>query len=213
MFPTDGFGNSVTNVAEEAFSVIRRSLSILAILAAAGTACSTGGVVLSPTSFYITYTPSVVNSAAASGGMLVEVVGNPFDAPKADLERAITSAMTGSHFGPRVQFVTAKPEGFTSPYRIVLLFDNARNYTEAKLCREGTTIEPEGGGGDFVKVHAALCAGTQPLTGVNGRAGEVTSPDDPKFRRLMSQITTNLLPPVNPDRRDGDRGMFLSLDN
>jgi hypothetical protein len=64
-----------------------------------------------------------------------------------------------------------------------------------------------------VKVNAALCAGTQPLTGVNGRVGEVTSPTDPKFHRLMSQITTNLLPPFNPDRRDDNSGMFLSLGN
>lgn len=192
--------------------MIRRSLLLLLILAGAGSACSTSGVVLSPTNYYITYTPSVLNSAAASGGMLVEVVGNPFDAPSAELDSAITSAMTGSHFGPPVDFVTTPPEGFTSPYRIVLVFDDTRGYTEAKLCNEGTSIEP-GTGGEFVKVNAALCAGTQPLTGVNGRVGEVTSPTDPKFHRLMSQITTNLLPPFNPDRRDDNSGMFLSLGN
>ena len=187
-----------------------RKIFLILLVFAGASACSPGSVVLSPTSYYITYTPSVLNSAAASGGMLVEVVGNPFDAPNADLDRAITGAMTGSHFGPPVNFVTTKPEGFTSPYRVVLVFDDTRNYTEAKLCKEGTSIEP-GSGGDRVKVHAALCAAKQPLTGVNGRVGEVTGPDDPKFRRLISQLTTNLLPPGNPDRRENGSGLFLSL--
>lgn len=190
--------------------MFRRSLVTLLILAGAGSACSFNGVILSPTNFYVTYTPSVVNSAAASGGMLVEVVGNPFDVAKADLERVITSDMKGAHFGPPVSFVTTKPEGFTSPYRIVMVFDDTRGYTEAKLCKEGTSIEP-GTGGDYVRVYAALCAGTQPLTGVNGRVGEVTGPDDPKFRQLIRQITTNLLPPWNPDRRDDGSGLFLSF--
>jgi len=134
--------------------------------------------------------------------MLVEVVGNPFDASKGDLESAITSAMTDSHFGPPVRFVTTKPEGFTSPYRIVFVFDDTRNYTEAKLCKDGTSMEP-GNGGQYVTVHAALCAAEQPLSGINGRVGGVTgyvtSPDDWKFRRLISRITTNLLPLFHPD--------------
>lgn len=185
-------------------------LAILLILSGTVLACSPSTVILSPTSYYITYTPSVVNSAAASGGMLVEVVGNPFDVAKADLERAITSAMTGSHFGPPVKFVTAKPKGFTSPYRIVMVFDDTRGYTEAKLCEEGTSIEP-GTGGKSVKVNAALCAGDQPLTGVNGWVGDVTSPEDPKFHRLISQVTLNLLPPSNPDRRGDSFGIFLRM--
>jgi len=190
--------------------VLRRTLLVLLILAGAASACSPGSVVLSPTNFYITYTPSVVNSAAASGGMLVEVVGNPFDVAKADLERTITSDMKGAHFGPPVNFVTAKPEGFTSPYRIVMVFDDTQGYTTAKLCKEGTSIEP-GTGGEYVRVHAALCAAQQPLTGVNGRVGEVTGPDEPKFRQLIRQVTTNLLPPQNPDRRDDGSGLFLSF--
>ena len=190
--------------------MFRRTLLILLVLGAAAPACSPGTVVLSPTNFYVTYTPSVVNSAAATGGMLVEVVGNPFDVAKADLERTITDDMRGAHFGPPVDFVTVKPEGFRSPYRIVMVFDDTQGYTTAKLCKEGTSVEP-GTGGEFVKVHAALCAGEQPLTGVNGRVGEVTSPDDPKFRQLIRQITTNLLPPYNPDRRDDGTSLFLSV--
>ncbi len=187
--------------------MIRRTLLTLVILAAAGTACSNSDVVLSPTSFYVAYTPTVLSNAATTGGVLVEVIGNPFDAPKGDLERAITAAMTGSHFGPHVDFVTTPPEGFRSPYRIVMVFDSTQGYTQIKLCGQTGSIAP--GAGESVKVHTALCAADKPLTGLWGRVRDVSGPDDPKFRRLISQITTNLLPPFNPDRRDSDRGIFI----
>ena len=188
--------------------MIRRTLLSLVVLAGAGASCTPTDVVLSPTTFYGTYTPTVLNNAATTGGMLVEVVGNPFDAPKADLERSITGAMAGSHFGPRVDFVTTPPEDFRSPYRIVMVFDSEQGYTVLKLCSQTDSITPAAT--ESVRVHTALCAAEKPLTGVSGRVADVTGPQDPKFRRMISQITTNLLPPFNPDRGDGDRGMFLS---
>ncbi len=187
--------------------MIRKSLLSLVILAGAGAACTSTDVVLSPTSYYGAYTPTVLNYAATSGGILVEVVGNPFDAPKGDLERAITGAMTGSHFGPNVDFVTTPPEGFRSPYRIVMVFDSTQGYTQHKLCSQTESIEPDAG--ESVRVNAALCAAEKPLTGVTGWVSDVTGPDDPKFRRLISQITTSLLPPSNPDRRSGLSGVFV----
>ena len=56
----------------------------------------------------------------------------------------------------------------------------------------------------FCKAHAALCGADSPLIGLTGRVTDVTGPDDPKFRRLIAQMTVNLLPPSNPDRRDND---------
>lgn len=187
--------------------MIRQSLLSLVILAGAATACTSTDIVLSPTSFYGAYTPTVLNSAATTGGMLVEVIGNPFDASKSDLERSITGAMAGSHFGPHVDFVTTPPEGFSSPYRIVMVFDSAQGYTQIKLCGQTDSIAP--GHAESVRVHTALCAADKPLTGLSGRVSDVTGPDDPKFQQLISQMTINLLPPFNPDRRGGDRGLFI----
>jgi len=188
--------------------VTRKPLFAMVVLSGAVTACVGSGAVVSPTNFYGAYTPTVLSYSATSGGILVEVVGNPFDAPKDELQQAVTGAMTGSHFGPPVDFVTTPPEDFRSPYRIVLVFDSAHGYTEQKLCREGRSLQPEQG--DSVWAHAALCAADSPLTGLSGRVADVTGPDDPKFGRLISQMTTNLLPPFNPDRRgDNDQGIFL----
>lgn len=172
-----------------------------------GMGCSSSSVVVSPTNFYGAYTPSVLNYAATSGGILVEVVGNPFDVPKTDLERAITGAMTGSHFGPRVAFVTTTTEDFRSPYRIVVVFDPTQNYTPSKLCGQTEHIEP--GLGEAIKAHTALCAAEKALTGVTGRVGNVSSPNDPGFRRLFSRMTMSLLPPSRPTRRRGQSVTFF----
>ena len=143
---------------------MKRRLTLAMLLLAAGlTACAAADVVLSPTNFYGAYTPTVVNYSSARGGMPVEVVGNPFDAPKDELNAAISGWMEGSHFGPRVNFLTEPPGDFSSAYRIVMVFDPSQGYTELKLCRESGSIQP--GTGEAVRVHAALCAGESPLTG------------------------------------------------
>ena len=124
--------------------------------------------------------------------MLTEISGNPFDVPREDLDRAITQAMKGAHFGPTVDFITTPPEDYKVPYRVVMVFDAAQGHTEAKLCRSDHGIKPRTG--DRVRVHAALCARESPLTAVSGSVAEADGPDDPRFRRLIRQITTNRRP-------------------
>jgi hypothetical protein len=186
-------------------AMVRKLLIVFALLSA--TACSANTVVLSPTSFYAAYTPTILNYAATRGGILVDVTGNPFDAPQEDLEQAITQSMTGSHFGPRVGFLTTPPEDFVVPYRVVMVFDAAQNHTDLKLCRFDHGIDPQAG--EKVRVHAALCAKESPLTAVSGQVAEASGPGDPRFHQLIRQITVNLLPPFNPDRRDSGRGVRM----
>jgi hypothetical protein len=142
-----------------------------------------------------------LNYAAAHGGIWTQVVGNPFDAPKEDLERTIAHVMAISHFGPHVPFVITRPENFVSPYRVILLFDNRRGYTTVKLCsQDPSTFEPAWNG--KLRIHAALCANEKPLTSVFGHIASADDPNDPRFRKLIGQITHGLFPPYDPARRD-----------
>jgi hypothetical protein len=192
-----------------------RNTGLAAVVALAGwlagagpAAWSMGDVVLTPTSFYSTYTPTVLNYAATHGGMLTQVVGNPFDVPKEDLERSITQVMAHSHFGPRVAFVTTPPADFVSPYRVILLFDNVQFHTTQKLCGQSPdSFEPHSNG--TLRIHAALCADKQPLTSLSGSIDGASGPDDPLFHKLIGQITTNLMPPFNPDRSNGGDSMVF----
>jgi len=190
--------------------MFRVSLLLLALFSAA--ACSTNATVLSPTSFYGAYSPTVLSYASTRGGILTEITGNPFDVPQEELDQVVVRSMKGAHFGPAVDFISTPPDEFTSPYRVVMVFDAARHHTEAKLCGLNHGIEAQPG--DHVRVHAALCANESPLTAVSGSVGEADGPNDPRFQHLIRQITTNLFPPYNPDRRNTDRrgsggGTFL----
>ena len=168
------------------------------LLAGAAPAWAMGDVVLSPTSFYPAYTPTVLNYAASRGGMPTEILGNPFQVPEEELARAVTRMMTGSHFGPPVRFLTETPEDFASPYRVVLLFDSKPHHTTLKLCGEDARSLVRQSNG-VLRVHAALCANDKPLTSVSGRVSGASGPGDARFRKLIGQITINLFPRRNPD--------------
>ncbi len=175
-----------------------------ALVASAAPAWSMGEVVLSPTSYYPAYTPTVLNYASTHGGILIEVVGNPFEVPKEELDRAVARIMAGSHFGPNVAFVTEPPEDFRSPYRVVLLFDARPGMSAHALCGSGVDTVPRETGGKL-RVHAVLCARDAPLTAVSGSVSGDVGLDDSRFRKLLGQITINLFPPYNPDRESDNR--------
>ncbi len=190
-----------------------RTLCLIGGFLAAGAtlACATGTVVVSPLEYYPGYTPTVLNYAATQGGMLTEVVGNPFEQDSQEqLERTITRAMATSHFGPELPFITTPPEDFASPYRVVVVFDPAQNISEYKVCRyesEPAAARKNG----IVRVHAVLCANEKPLTAISGRVGGIESPGDPRFRRLISQMSLLLFPPYDPNGRDGGDVEFIPL--
>lgn len=189
---------------------VKRLALAAVMLAAASPAWSMGQVVVSPTSFYPGYTPTILSYAAGHGGILVQVAGNPFDVPKEDLDRAIARVMAVSHFGPQVPFVTTRPEGFVSPYRVILLFDNQRGYTTVKLCGgDPDAFEPAWDG--KLRVHAALCANEKPLTSVFGDIPGADGPNDPLFQKLIGQITHGLFPPFDPDRQDPSDRLLAPL--
>ena len=88
-------------------------LIVIVSMAAAAASCAAGGTTVLP--LYVgSYDPGMLNYAASKGGMLTEIVGNPFDVPKEEVGRAVTNNMTGSHFGPKVVFTTkASPDNLS----------------------------------------------------------------------------------------------------
>jgi len=175
---------------------------VLCLVGLAGCAGSTD-VRVSPR-YMGPYTTSDVRYAAKEG-VRAEIVGNPF-APDArdELEAVITESIARDHFGPRLPVYTEPPEDFISPYRVVMVFNPiARSYP---MCAE----MPESGPGDgTVHVVAAFCASDQVLTELKGRASGVQSPDDPRFRELISTMTTELLPPFDERHDDNDNDFEL----
>ncbi len=118
-------------------------LIVIVSMAAAAASCAADGTTVLP--LYVgSYDPGMLNYAASKGGMLTEIVGNPFDVPKEEVGRAVTNNMTGSHFGPKVVFTTKASPDNPSPYRVVVLFDPAPNAQAQRLCSDPN--QPSAGG-------------------------------------------------------------------
>lgn len=189
-------------------------ISRFAILAAAAVAlgaCAGGGAVVQPAQTYSSYTPQVLDYAATKGGMLVEVIGNPFQASKQDLDAVIVETMAASHFGQPMPFFTQAPANFTSPYRVVVALNPVPGTSAYKLCAGGVQTRARGPR-DPDRVQAALCARDQVVTSVSGYVFGPTGPRDPNFVGLIAQSSHALFPPTSPDQReDRDRFWMSSL--
>ena len=151
---------------------------------------------------YDGYRTSYLNYAAGRGGLLTEVVGNPFQAPKTAVDDAVTETFGQRGFGPKLDFFTVPPEGYSSAYRVVVLFDPADGVAPSRLCRDPfqpqvqRPVERPG----KVGVVAAFCQNDRRITPAGGSIDGAGGPDDPAFRKLMSQVAALLFP-----SRPGDR--------
>ena len=171
-------------------------LILSGLIFAVGHAACSGAPVISHTYVSDHYRPQELSYAAARGGMLTEVTGNPFDAPKAALDSTVTKAMEEAHFGPELDFFTVPPEGYSSAYRVVVLFNPARNANGVKLC--SSPDRPRENRQGSLGVLASLCSSDTRINTAGGSLTGATGPDDPVFERFMRQLSLELFPSQNP---------------
>jgi len=151
---------------------------------------------------YDGYRTSYLSYSADRGGLLTEVVGNPFDAPKTAVDEAVTETFGQRSFGPKLDFFTVPPEGYSSAYHVVVLFNPATGAAPARLCRDPFQAQEERPG--KVGVLAAFCSGDRRVTSAGGSVSGASGPDDPAFRDLMSQVAALLFPSRPGDRSPND---------
>lgn len=175
-------------------------------VALAGTLAACGGSLINYSYVSDNYQPYELSYAAGRGGMLTEVVGNPFAADKAALDRSVTRNLEESHFGPELPFFTEAPEGFRSSYRVVVLFNPAPHANGAKLCRDAE--RPQGEWGQAVGVLASFCSSDSRITTASGSLAGAAGPEDPAFQQLMRQVALNLFPPRSNNQNDRDDILF-----
>ena len=157
---------------------------------------------------YEGYRPSYLSYAAGRGGMPTEVVGNPFNAPKPQFDAAVTDILENNHFGPELPFFTEPPEGFSSVYHVVVVFDPPIGAAPSLVCADpNLPANPRPG---EVSVLAAFCSGDRRITSAGGSVSGARSPDDPAFQGLMRQVATLLFPPRSPDINDRDNSFTVN---
>ena len=170
-----------------------RSLAIGALAALGLAACS--APITSPAYVSGSYTPQILNGAAAAGGLQTEIVGDPFGQSGTALSDAVlTSLAEGANGAPAdLKFNLREAGTPQKDYRVVVLFNAAPNAAPSSLCFNANQpqVEPDGG----VAVLAALCEGTTRRSSTRGYLARAGSPDDPAFRRLMTQVALSIFPP------------------
>lgn len=174
--------------------------TLLAVLAG----CGGQTTVVQPT-FRTSYDPAMLMYAAKQGGVKVDILGAPFAGREAAVSQTVTSRLAQSVPGVDMPFFTEPPEGFESPFRVVMLFDPAPGTDYQHLC-----TAPGKGAGDAaatgserLRVAAALCSTNQTITRVRGSVSNVRSPEDDGFADLVGQLGRGLFLPTNPDMNNG----------
>lgn len=173
---------------------------ILGLFLVVLTGCTAGEVQVSPR--YMTYYTLMDRNYAASRGLATELIGNPFDVPESELRRVVVDTIRTSHFGQPFRMLSDAEADHRSPYKVVLAFDQRPGYA---LCRSGPSdATPAATDGGDIRVYAAFCARDRILTATRGRVSGATGPDDPRFRRLISQVGFELFPPFDETKGDND---------
>ena len=152
------------------------------------------------------YNPYLLNYAAKRGGMVTEIVGNPFGGARDAFEESVTRSFEDHHFGPELDFIATPSAEATGKereaLRVVVLFNPAPNANSAKLC--SNPDRPQAPATDRVSVLAAFCSTDTRVSSARGSVGGANSPDDPAFKDLMKQVALELFPPKAPNKADRD---------
>ena len=142
--------------------------------------------------------------AGAERDMKTVIVGNPFSAPKAEVDRVIVDSMQGRNNGPRTHFTTTPSENVRAGYPVVMMFDPPRGMLKDDICGDTGKLLPEPAG-DRIRLLTGFCAGDELLSWVAASISRVATPSDPAFGNMVSQSVRNLIPPDDDDPDGGTR--------
>jgi hypothetical protein len=170
--------------------MLKRLVSLgAAAFAALTAACEDGPASVSGT-WRSPATWSTMIYASSDGPLLVEVLGHPFAGQAAgDLAVRVAAAMSGQLIGRPLTFTASPAQAPRPQYRVVVAFNLPVATDPKALC--GGKVSP-GPAADKVRVLASFCDDGQMLASVQGWVGKADGADDPRFRRLLGQMTRDL---------------------
>lgn len=146
------------------------------------------------------YTPAHVALAAANNPAQAVIRGNPFANDVNN--QGVIAAMQGRNWGPKIFFSpTPRPDDIYG-YKMVMAFNGIGPNSYA-LCN-APPAPPQPSGNDRIDAAIAFCVGDVLLTDASGHVSGATGPDDPKFKRLISDLMLTVTPPDDPNRRGDD---------
>jgi hypothetical protein len=144
---------------------------------------------------------SAFRFSGANRDFRTSVIGNPFDEPKADTDRAVIAAMRGEDKGLDTKF-TLTPRTNYKNYHIIMLFNPVRDAAGKDGCNAPRS-GGKGGDGTPLILAALFCDGDKLLYGVAGSRTGITSAAHPGFRTLVKDVMLYFVP--RHSMRDGPR--------
>lgn len=181
-----------------------KHFALAALLTSSSFLAACSGVVTTPAYIDPSYEPALLSYAVKEGPIYTEVVGNPFDK---QAEQVITTALQEAQFSGRpLEFVSQRPTDYTSPFRVIVLFNPAPPANAAKLCADSEQPRLEQGR-DRVSVMIALCDSDKRVSSVSGTVGNAATAAAPGFGRLIRQAAAEIFSPRSIERRD-DNGEY-----
>ena len=149
-----------------------------------------------------TYSSLVLNAAGRYDGVALEVVGNPFVAQQADVNRAVLDNVRDTRLAANIPF-TLDPPDPRSPYRLVVIFDAASGISHPQVCKGSRRQADTPAGG--VRMMMTYCLGEKAVTSLRARQGGLNGPGDPAFGRFVRNATAALFPPTTEIHDTGGR--------
>lgn len=179
-------------------------ISLVSLAALALSACVPGDVVVSRVDQAHLYDPLEVATAGGGARALpVQVIGNPYPEPPAEVAAALVAAMQGNTQGVPVNFAldpqTTDPQ---RPYRVVMVFQPGQGLAADDVCKRQAEIRSGAAAPDGSKLMGVLCSTDFALSSAVARSA-ATSIRAPAFDAMVAQLTLAMFPIRNPhDDRD-----------
>ncbi len=192
-----------------------------------GSGGGSGGPAISYSSIEPIYNYQEVSYAADGRDLEVVVMGNPFgEASIGDdaLGDAVVGAMQGQPGWMVTNFTTTPGETARPLYRVVWLIGVDAGTSLYRLCGPTSGISVAGYNiGAYTpsaaeraappkpgnKMFAALCRRERMMSYLGATIGDITSPDDPRFRALIRTATRQLLPHRGPSQQGQNRDLDI----
>jgi hypothetical protein len=177
---------------------MRRVVGALAVTLAA--LCGAQAAVITSDGVESPYSYQEYRAAADGRDFLVEVRGVPFAGMAQEaFDRTLMSVLQAARPSrPASTFTTRRGSPTMVPaYRLVLVFNPARNLAHETQCRALDSVQPGPPTPGQVRVSVAFCRKADPMSKAVARTG-AGGIEDPAFRQMFVELFPVMFPPWNP---------------
>lgn len=131
-------------------------------------------------------------AATSHGPLLLELHGDPFGTPAAELRTRVAKAMSAAIPARPFAMTTDAQAASLPKVKVVVALGVPPGLDAAELCAGRAMTATARADGARIDVLAAFCHGDVTMSWVRGWVAKVEGPDDSRFTRLLGQMMREL---------------------